>query len=423
MGKTKSLLFSIILLSVLLVLSLVSACAPGAAPPPKEKVVTYLDLADYTGPIAGLNVPAGMAAEDATKETNAKGGVMGVKINYLSVDTRYDIARGVSAYKRYRTEPKLMTVVAISTALSKAITPMTERDKVVQNVTGDGEPQARLGWVFIIGAAYQNAFGASIDFLLEDWKNKGKSGMPTIGYINWDSAYGRELLRGGKEYTEKLGVKLLPPEFFPTGAPDHTVWLQRLASGNPDYILIAGVDPTPSNVLRDAYKLGLTKKIQFIDTSYWGPTEAVGIKLHPEAVEGCWLNSYYLRGDEAWSHPLAAYMVPKYHGKSAEEFRKVTAAIYVAGLTRIPIFAKALEIALKNAGGYEKLDGEAMKAGMEAITGIDLGDGLTGPIAYSPTSRQSVDQVKFYQVKNGKEVPISGWRKVPDCVSLHDWNE
>jgi len=183
------------------------------------------------------------------------------------------------------------------------------------------------------------------------------------------------------------------------------------------------VDPTPSNVLRDAYKLGLTKKIQFIDTSYWGPTEAVGIKLHPEATEGCWLNSYYLRGDEAWTHPLAAYMVPKYHGKSAAEFRKETAAIYVAGLTRIPIFAKALEIALKNAGGYDKLDGEAMKAGMEAITGIDLGDGLTGPVAYSPTSRQSVDQTKFYQVKNGKEVPISGWRKVPDCVSLHDWNE
>ncbi len=422
MGKTKSLLFSAVLISLLLVLALASACAPGAAPP-KEKVVTYLDLADYTGPIAGLNVPVGIATEDSTNEINAKGGVDGVKINYLSVDTRYDLARGVSAYKRYRTEPKLMSVVAISTALSKAITPMTAKDKVVQHVTGDGEPQARLGWVFIIGAAYQNAFGASIDFLLEDWKNKGKSGVPTVGYINWDNPYGRELLRGGKEYTEKLGVKLLPPEFFPTGAPDHTVWLQRLATGNPDYILIAGVDPTPSNVLRDAYRLGLTKKIQFIDTSYWGPTEAVGIKLHPEATEGCWLNSYYLRGDEAWSHPLAAYMVTKYHGKSVEEFRKTTAAIYVAGLTRIPTFAKALEIALKNAGGYDKLGGEAMKAGYEALTGMDLAQGLTGPVAYSPTSRQSVDQTKFYQVKNGKEVPISGWRKVPDCVSLHDWSQ
>jgi len=410
----------VVVLVALLVLPVVG-CAPAAAPP-KEKTVTFLDLADYTGPIAGLNVPAAMAAEDMFKEINAKGGVDGVKISYISIDTRYDVARGVSAYKRYRTEPKLMTVVAISTALSKAITPMTARDKVVQNVTGDGEPQARLGWVFIIGAAYQNAFGASIDFLLEDWKAKGKSGMPTVGYINWDNPYGRELLRGGKEYVEKLGVKLLPPEFFPTGAPEHTVWLQRLAAGDADYILIAGVDPTPTNVLRDAYKLGLTKKIQFIDTSYWGPTEAVGIKLHPEATEGCWLNSYYLRGDEAWSHPLAVRMVPKYHGKSVDEFRKETAAIYVAGLTRPLTFAKALEIALKNVG-YDKLDGEAMKAGYEALTGMDLGEGLTGPIAYSPTSRQSVDQTKFYQVKNGKEVPISGWRKVPDCVALYDWSK
>lgn len=421
MGIRWSWLSGSILLASVLALAL--ACAPGAAPPPKEKVVTYLDLADYTGPIAGLNVPAGMAAEDSAKELNAKGGIMGVKVNYLSVDTRYDVARGVSAYKRYRNEPKLMTVVAISTALSKAITPMTERDKVVQFVTGDGEPQARLGWVFIIGPAYQNAFGASVDFLLEDWKNKGKPGMPTIGYINWDSAYGRELLRGGKEYAEKLGVKLLPPEFFPTGAPEHSVWLQRLASGNPDYILVAGVDPTPSNILRDAHKLGLTKTIQFIDTSYWGPDEAVGIKLHPEATEGCWVNTYYLRGDEAWSHPLATYMVPKYRGKTVDEFRKTTGAIYVAGLTRMPLFAKALEIALNKAGGYEKLTGEHMKAGMEATTGMDVGQGLIAPIAYSPTSRQNTEYVKFYQVKGGKLIPISGWRKVPDCVSLHDWSK
>ncbi len=416
MGKQKSLV-GVIFLATMLALAL--ACAPGAAPAPKEKVVTYLDLADYTGPIAGLNVPVGIATEDMYNEINAKGGVMGVKINYLSVDTRYDLARGVSAYKRYRTEPKLMAVVAISTALSKAITPMTEKDEVVQFVTGDGEPQARLGWVFIIGPAYQNGFGASVDFLLEDWKRKGNPGMPTIGYINWDNPYGRELLRGGKEYVEKLGVKLLPPEFFPTGAPDHTVWLKRLAEGNPDYILIAGVDPTPSNILRDAYKLGLTKKIQFIDASYWGPTEAVGIKLHPEATEGCWVNSYYLRGDEAWAHPLAASMVTKYHGKSVAEFRKTTATIYVSGLTRPLVFAKALEIALGKAGGYEKLDGKAMKAGFEALTGMDLSQGLTGPIAYSPTSRQNVEEVKFYQVKGGTEIPISGWRKVPDCVSLH----
>lgn len=420
MSKGKYLLFGVILLAVVLALPAVPGCAPKAAP--EEKIVTYLSLGDYTGPIAGLNVPADLAADDMFKEINAKGGIDGVKVNFIGVDTRYDTARGVAAYKRYRTEPKLVLVYAISTAVAKAIRPMNVKDKVIQFVTGDGEAQAFIGSTFAIGPVYQNAFGATIDFILKDWKDKGKTGSPVVGYMIWDNAYGREPLRGGKEYAEKLGVKLLPPEFFPTGTPDHTVWLQRLASGGAQYIIIGGVDPTPSNILRDAYRAGLTKTIQFVDSTFWGPDEAVGIKLHPEATEGCWVNSFYPRGDEAWLHPLAAYIVPKYRGKSVEEFRKETAAIYVTGLARGINFEAAMSRALK-AVGYEKLDGEAVKSGYESLTGLDVSQGLMEPCTYSPTSRQGNDAVKFYQVQNGKLVDISGWVKVPDTVALYDWSK
>jgi branched-chain amino acid transport system substrate-binding protein len=420
MSKRKYLLIGAILLVVALVLPAISGCAPKAAP--QEKVISYLSLGDYTGPIAGLNVPADVGCGDMFKEINENGGVDGVKVNAIFVDTRYDTARCVSAYKRYRTEPNLRVVNCISTAAGKAIMPMTMKDKVVQLAPGDGEAQAKIGWIFPWGVCYQNAFGATIDFILKDWKAKGKTGSPIIGYMSWDSAYGREPLRGGKEYADKLGVKLLPPEFFPTGAPDHSVWLQRLAGGGANYIIIGGVDPTPSNILRDAYKLGLTKTIQFVDSTFWGPCEAVGIKLHPEATEGAWVCSFYFRGDECWAHPLAAKMVPKYRGVSVDEFRKTMAANYVTGMVWALAYQEAAKIALK-AVGYDKLDGEAMKTGYESLTGLDIGQGLEGPITYSPTNRQGTDVVKFYQVQKGKEVDISGWVKVPDCVALHDWSK
>jgi len=420
-GKTKYLLIGAILLSVVLVLPVVSGCAPKAAPPPKEKIATYLSLSDYTGPIAGLAVPGDMGCQDMFKEISEKG-VDGVKVNFIGVDTRYDVARGVSAYKRYRTEPKLLVMNPFSTATAKAIAPMTAKDKVIQLATLDGEFQAFPGWGFTWGVIYQNGFGATINFILEDWKAKGKSGTPVIGYMAWDSAFGKEPLRGGKEYAEKLGVKLLPPEFFPTGAPDHSVWLQRLAGGGANYIIISGVDPTPSNIMRDAYKLGLTKTIQFVDATYWGPSEAVGIKLHPEATEGCWMISYYLRGDEAWSHPLASYMVPKYRGATVAEFRKTTAANYVSGFEWALAYQEGLKRALK-AVSYDKLSGEAMKTAYESLTGLDITQGITGPCTYSPTNRQFCDVVKFYAVKSGKEVPLTGWTKAPDCVSLYDWGK
>jgi branched-chain amino acid transport system substrate-binding protein len=377
----------------------------------QEKTVAYLSLADYTGAIAGLNVPADMGVEDYFKELNARGGVEGVKVKFIGVDTRYDVARGVSAYKRYRTEPKLLVVNAIGTPIGKAVGPLATKDKLVQIVPGDGEFQAKLGRIFIWGPAYQDAFSAAMDWVISDWKAKGKPGTPKVGFISWDSPYGKEFLRGGKEYMDKIGLPLLKPEFFPPGALDHTVYLTRLASAGANYIFAGGVDPTPTNIIRDAHKLGLTKTIQFIN-DYWGPTEPVGIRAHPEALEGTVITSYYIRGEEAKKHPLSALWT-KYRGKPIGDMNEG----YTNGMVWGMDFEEGLKIALKDVG-YEKLDGEAMFKAYQKLTGFKR-QGITGPNAYAPNSRRGSLEVKFYQVKSGKSVPITDWIKAPDSVSLH----
>jgi len=386
-------------------------CTPNSGSWAQEKTVAYLSLADYTGAIAGLNVPADMGVEDYFKDLNARGGVEGVKVKFIGVDTRYDVARGVSAYKRYRTEHKLLVVNAIGTPIGKAVGPLATKDKLVQIVPGDGEFQAKLGRIFIWGPAYQDAFSASMDWVISDWKAKGKSGKPKFGFISWDSPYGKEFLRGGKEYAEKIGLPMVKSEFFPPGALDHTVYLTRLASGGANYIFAGGVDPTPTNIIRDAHKLGLTKTIQFL-SDYWGPTEPVGIRAHPEALEGAVITSYYLRGQDAKNHP-AATLWTKYRGKPIADFNET----YLAGMVWGMDFAEGLKIALKDVG-YEKLDGEAMFKAYQKLAGFKR-QGVTGINSYSPTSRRGSLEVKFYQVKNSKSVAITDWIKAPDSVSLH----
>ena len=377
----------------------------------KDKEVAYLSLADYTGPIAGLNVPADMGLEDYIKEINAKGGVDGVKIKFIGIDTRYDTARAVSAYKRYRRDPKLLVVNSISTAIGKAVARLIERDKRLQLVPGDGEFQAHLGRTFIWGPAYQDAFAASLDWIMDDWKAKGKSGAPVVGFVNWDNAYGREHLRGGKEYAEKLGIKLLPPEFFPPGTLKHDVYLTRLAEAGANYIHAGGVDPTPTNVIRDAYALGLTKKIQFT-TGYWGPT-ALGLSVHAKALEGIVNYSFFLRGEEARENKIVTDLWKKYNRGSLDKFN----GVYGMGMAWGMTYVAGLKAALK-AVGYEKLKGDDMYKAYQRITGFERA-GVQGPCAYAPDSRRGSLKIKMYQVKDGKIVPISGWRKAPDAVSLH----
>ena len=85
-----------------------------------EKAVSFLSLADYTGPVAAISIPLVKGETDYFKEVNARGGINGIKINFINVDTRYNVARAVSAYRRYRKGHKLLVADFHSTPFGKA---------------------------------------------------------------------------------------------------------------------------------------------------------------------------------------------------------------------------------------------------------------------------------------------------------------
>jgi ABC-type branched-subunit amino acid transport system substrate-binding protein len=379
----------------------------------QEKSVTFLDLTDFTGAIAGLAGKASVFCEATFKHFNAQGGIDGVKLNYIGVDTRYDVARAVSAYKRYRTTPKLLLANTIGTGIGKAMYPLIEKDKITNYTPGDGEFQARLSRTFIYSTPYQDGFAAAMDWMAEDWKKKGNSGVPVIGFMSWDNPYGREPFRGGKEYAEKQGYKLLDPELFPTGSLKHDVWLNRLAQKGANYIYVGGVDPTQTNVIRDAHALGLTKTITFV-SDYWGPDQAVGVKSHPDALEGSVLVSCFSRGSDTYSHALMPKIWKDYMNEPMENMRG-SASI---GFSWAMHFIAGARVALKDVG-YDKVDGDAMYKALQKLKGVNVTNGATGLCDYSPSSRRMSRDVKFYKITGGKVGPITEWRVAPDAVSLH----
>lgn len=379
----------------------------------KDKQVSFLDLSDFTGPVAGLALPNSNGIEDYLKDVNAQGGVEGVKINYIGVDTRYDVARALSAFKSYARDPGVVAMEIVSTPLGKMLESLMRDQKFVCLVPGDGEFQARIGNFFPWGPTYQDAFAATVDWILEDWKKKGKSGTPAVAVLSWDNAYGREMLRGGKEYAEQKGVKVLPSELFPPGTLKHDVYLTRLEKAGANYVYVGGVDPCQTNVMRDATRLGLTKEIQFI-SDYWGPS-SLGISLHPEALEGMVIVSYFLRGAEAQNHPLLKRIWTTYRKQPPEKMNEGYGMGVAVGITLVG----AVKDAMKRVGP-DKLTRDEIYKSYQSITGLSR-EGILGPCAYSPTSRRGSEVVKFYKVTGGKIVPVTDWVKTPDAVSLHKW--
>ena len=295
------------------------------------------------------------------------------------------------------------------------LAPMIEKDKLTLIANAAGEFVAHPGRTFLWGPCYQDVFAAAVDQAIADWKKKGKSGMPTIGLIAWDNDAGRVPFRGGKEYAEKLGVKLLKPEFFPPGTADHSTYLIRLRSA--DYVYIASCsDPAPTNIIRDGYRLGMQYPKTTFMTDMYGPAFNVGLNAHKKELQGAVVTAFYLRGTDAIKHPLAKKLWAKYHTKPISEMMPA----YIMGMSIAMTFESALKIASQDVGNG-KIDGSAMYAAYQKLTGRDLTQGMQGKCSYSAKGRRGSEEVRFYQVKGDVMVPITGWVKTPDALSLYKY--
>jgi branched-chain amino acid transport system substrate-binding protein len=397
-----------------LVVLLCLAVMPGAVAA-GEKVVNIMFSGMLTGPGATIVVPLFQGLEDYIRELNTKGGIDGVEVKLITTDSRYDVARSISFYQRHRRTPRLLAMVVCGTPDTYALNPLMTRDKVVLFSASSGASLKRNpGYVFFSPPSYQDVVGADVDWILADWKKKGKSGMPTVGLMAWQGSAGKDAVNGSVQYAQQLGVKFLPPEFFPPGSLKYDTWLIRLADQGADYIIIVGTDPDPVFILRDAHGLGLTKKIQFVSWLF-GFMPTLGLRLaESELVEGAIATSYFLMGDEAVNHP-SAELFTKYHKKPRSEMN----GMYLSGVSFGKVIEKAIGMALKDVG-YDKINGEAFYQALQKVQG-DVTEGMMGRVDLGPKARNMSDTVKFYRVTKGKLEPISGWVKTPDCVSLGEF--
>lgn len=377
----------------------------------EEKELPFLSIADYTGPSAGNIVPCDRIMKEYFDYLNEKGGIEGIKIKFIGVDTRYDLARTVSAYKNYRKMPKLIFFHVSGSGMGRVIYPLAKRDGIAFAGTQVGHAVAKKDIWLCRGQVYQDVFGGTIDWIMKEWKKKGKPGVPTIGYMGWDSDSGWETMRGGKQYAEKAGIKLLDPVYYPPGSLDHSTYLLRLKGA--DYIYVESSEPEASTIIRTAYNLGLTKNTQFI-CDVWGPG-TWGVRVYNEALQGLIIASDILRGVSAQSHPLIKELWAKYYpNQSIREFEY--GAIFGLGVAMR--HEAALRVALKEVS-YDKLNKDVIYHAYQKLTGMDVTKGITGRCAYSATERRASKEMRLFQVKGQDVVPITDWFVAPDTVSLH----
>ena len=246
-----------------------------------------------TGTYAALGKNELIGCQLASDQINAKGGILGRKLELVVEDsTSGDAGTAVQKARKLIDGDKVSFLLGnINSALALAMAQVANEKKVIQIVPG-GHTDAITGsschWnVFRVCNTTQMEASAVAGTLIKDVGKKWY-------YITPDYSFGHTLEAGMVKASAALGGTRVGGDLAPLGTTDFSSYLIKAQSANPDVIIFLTQGDDMVNALKQAVQFGLDKSTHLAGAQQ--ELEALE-GLPPEARVGTWVMEWY------WNQP------------------------------------------------------------------------------------------------------------------------
>jgi branched-chain amino acid transport system substrate-binding protein len=225
------------------------------------------------------------------KDLNAKGGVLGRKVEFVVYDDQSMPPTGVRLYEKLITEDKVDVVMGpYSSPVTEAVANVTEKYKKVM-VT----PLAATTSIFKKGRKYVFMILSPAEVYLEGLLDvSAKRGLKTVAVINEDTLFSKAAAAGAVELAKKKGLQLVFQEAYPKGNTDFSALLTKIKSVNPDVIAAA-------TYFDDAVALTRQMKELNVNPKAYGVTVGGDLPEFYDTLKG---NAEYIYGATQWEPVL-----------------------------------------------------------------------------------------------------------------------
>ncbi len=211
-----------------------------------------------TGGVATFGQHSRWGSELAIAEANAKGGVLGRKLEIDFQDNRCNPAEAVKSVTQMLAEKKYVAILdGLCSSVVLAIMPLVERagvPLVVANASATSiAERSGVGgnkWTFKVNPTDASMLDALIGWLDKDGKANN------IAFLGEDTDFGRAGSTGLENALKKRNLKLATVDFFQKGAPDFTPVFTKIKAKKPALLAIYAVDADFQNAMRQWYSLG-----------------------------------------------------------------------------------------------------------------------------------------------------------------------
>lgn len=235
-----------------------------------------------TGSLTGVNAPQGIAGSAGIKayfdEVNAKGGVGGRQIEFLTVDDGYKPAQAKEAATRLIEQEKVFAMILSNgTGTTNAILPLVVQAKIplIGSTSGSimrKEADVTRYFFNVRNSNYDDTKGIT-SFL-------SNVGDKSIAVIYQEDAFGKAAFADMQRAAKEDGVKISAQIAMPADAPNPAAYLKELMNSGgstANNIALLLIDRPVGGVVKAARAMSLTQRL-FAITSSGEIDKSAGVK-------------------------------------------------------------------------------------------------------------------------------------------------
>lgn len=252
-----------------------------------EKAIKVGIVDCYSGPPSTYTNDVRDAFKLATDKINAKGGVLGRKIEFVTRDDKFKVDVGLSAAKELLMRENVDILMGtINSSLALAISDLAKTEKIPFLVTFSKSDKitGENGHRYVFSMNENTAMAGKAGAV-------GLAKKPFVKY--WiagdDYEYGHAIADGVWENLKKLKpeVQLLGQSWWKVGEPDFTPYITAILSAKPDAVIVATGGRACVPFLKAAQATGFNKQIPFFmhTATELSTLEPLGLDA-PEGVIG-----------------------------------------------------------------------------------------------------------------------------------------
>ncbi len=351
-----------------------------------------------TGPTSDAGSKYALGVADYCKYTADKNLIPGYTIKCETRDDNYDNSKTQRNLEDWAQGDKIDGYLGYSTGGSLQIRGLL-RELQIPAVMGtyhvgllDG---ADGDYVFLPISSYSEQLVSLVEYVANENKNA------KIAFVVNPSPFGRLPAFDAKRAAEKLGLEVVATDEVGANNLDNTALLKRYESLGVTHILHQNTYGPVSNILKDAKRLGLDKKIEQLGAHYAGGDDL--INLAGAASENfLWTTGYYLY-DESSQNGMQIIRNMAILGKRSEA--EASSVHYTAGAAAASIMVEAARRAA--------LKGDVNKTTIyQQLLGMNKAAAYACPftlakVTYDKDDHTGSQNLRIFKAKKGKWVVLN----------------